>query len=165
MEEYFSIIEAKTASLFAASCRVGAILGKAPESHVKSLAEFGRNLGIAFQIIDDCLDFWGIEEQLGKPVGSDLRERNYTLPFIYLLKSSSENDKKRIMEILSLPEIAESLIEEILKIMETYRTKEHSYRVAEDFCSKALKNLSESPAGRAKDALEELIRFTFGRTR
>lgn len=163
VEEYFSIIEGKTASLFASSCKIGAIIGKAPEEHVKCLAEFGKNFGIAFQIIDDCLDFWGDEKTLGKPVCSDLMEKKYTLPIIYLLNNSNDDDRKRLQELISLPEIKKSAIEEILAIMEKYNSREYSYGIAQDFCRKALENLDISPPGKSKEALAELLHFTLQR--
>lgn len=163
LEEYFSIIEGKTASLFASSCKIGALIGHAPDKHVKCMAEFGKNFGIAFQIIDDCLDFWGDEKVVGKPIGSDLMEKKFTLPVIYLLDHSNEDDKKSIQEIISLPEIKQEHIEEVLKIMERYDTKQYSYGVAGEFCEKALKNLDVAPEGEAKAALAEIITFTLER--
>ncbi len=92
-EEYHVRIERKTASLFAASCEAGAILARAPEAEASALREFGRDLGIAFQIVDDVLDFAGQEEILGKPIGSDLRQGTVTLPTIYYLRDHPLSDE------------------------------------------------------------------------
>jgi len=85
-DDYYARIYAKTASLFAASCEAGAVLGRAPEEQVRVLREYGRLLGMAFQIIDDVLDFVGNEQHLGKPVGSDLRQGIATLPVYHYLR-------------------------------------------------------------------------------
>ncbi|MFQ5944680.1 MAG: polyprenyl synthetase family protein [Anaerolineae bacterium] len=85
-EEYHARIERKTAALFAAACEGGAILSDAPEAEVSALEQYGRDLGIAFQIVDDVLDFAGREDILGKPIGSDLRQGTVTLPAIYYLR-------------------------------------------------------------------------------
>jgi len=82
-EEYYQRIYSKTASLFAASMEAGAVLSGAPEPEVQALREYGRTLGMAFQIVDDVLDFVGDERELGKPVGSDLRQGIVTLPVLY----------------------------------------------------------------------------------
>ncbi|MCL5264275.1 MAG: polyprenyl synthetase family protein [Chloroflexi bacterium] len=85
--EYYRKIESKTAALFVAAAESGAILSNAPEDVVQSLSKYGYNLGMAFQIMDDILDFTGDERKLGKPVGNDLRQGTVTLPAIYLLES------------------------------------------------------------------------------
>ena len=85
-EEYHARILRKTAALFAAACEAGAILSDAPETEVAALRQYGRNLGIAFQIMDDVLDFAGREDLLGKPIGTDLRQGTVTLPAIYYLR-------------------------------------------------------------------------------
>src|SRR5271170_5393063 len=84
--EYFEIIEGKTAELTAACCRLGASYADAPESTVAALDRYGRNLGIAFQIADDVLDIWGEERIAGKSLGTDLEKQKLTLPVIYLLR-------------------------------------------------------------------------------
>ncbi|MGQ9683710.1 MAG: polyprenyl synthetase family protein [Anaerolineae bacterium] len=88
--DYYARIYAKTASLFAASCEAGAVLGKAPDDRVEQLREYGRLLGLAFQIVDDILDFTGDEGSLGKPVGSDLRQGIATLPIHHYLRTGGD---------------------------------------------------------------------------
>jgi octaprenyl-diphosphate synthase len=89
-DRYFEILSKKTASLFSAACRIGGMLGGADASAVERLAEFGRNIGLAFQVIDDLLDFTGQTADLGKPILTDLREGRITLPLIYTLRRLSE---------------------------------------------------------------------------
>ncbi len=91
-EEYYERIFSKTASLFAAAAEMGGVLSGAPESEIQALREYGYNLGMAFQIVDDVLDFVGDEERMGKPVGSDLRQGIVTLPTLYFLQSQPEDE-------------------------------------------------------------------------
>jgi geranylgeranyl pyrophosphate synthase len=88
-EEYYRHIESKTASLFVAATEGGAILSGAPEDEIAALRSYGRNLGMAFQMVDDILDFTADENELGKPVGSDLRQGTFTLPIFYYLEQDA----------------------------------------------------------------------------
>jgi len=90
-EYYYQRIYSKTASLFAASAEAGAVLGGATQTEAQALRDYGHNLGMAFQIVDDILDFAGNEGDLGKPVGSDLRQGIITLPAIYFLEAHPED--------------------------------------------------------------------------
>ncbi len=87
-QEYFETIKNKTASLFSAACEVGAILGKVSQGKRVALRDFGHNLGMAFQLTDDVLDYVSYDSVLGKRVGTDLKEGKVTLPLIHTLKSS-----------------------------------------------------------------------------
>ncbi|MFB0525891.1 MAG: polyprenyl synthetase family protein [bacterium] len=100
-EDYLSIIEKKTASLFSFSCLCGGHLGKVEANEIEVLVNYGLNLGIAFQIVDDCLDFVGDEKVMGKSLGSDLRKGKITLPLIYLLSSIPGEVRKKIVEFVS----------------------------------------------------------------
>jgi len=106
-EDYLDIIDKKTASLFAASCQIGGILGNASDEEEHSLVEYGTSLGMSFQIIDDLLDFTGNEKVLGKPVFSDLNEGRITLPLIYTMNNDGGMNRKRITEILKEKKKAE----------------------------------------------------------
>ena len=99
-KEYLDIINKKTASLFSASCQIGGILGRASEKEENDLIDFGTNLGMSFQIIDDILDYTGEDKILGKPVLSDFTEGRITLPLIYTLKTDGRENRKYIMEIM-----------------------------------------------------------------
>jgi len=94
-EQYYQRIRSKTASLFSAAAELGAILSDAPEEAVEALRSYGYNLGMAFQIVDDVLDFIGDEEEMGKPVGSDLLHGTLTLPAILLLEHRPEDNPIR----------------------------------------------------------------------
>lgn len=94
-KDYLDIIEKKTATLFSASCKTGAILGDAKDAQIKGLEDFGHNFGMAYQIIDDCQDLVGDEEKIGKTLRLDLKEGKYTLPLIYLKKFSKQEAIKK----------------------------------------------------------------------
>lgn len=99
--DYMELVDRKTAGLFAACSRLGAVVAGADESTEAQLADYGWNLGMAFQLIDDVLDFTASESVLGKPVGSDLREGKVTLPLVYTLQSCTPEERKRIAEVLA----------------------------------------------------------------
>jgi heptaprenyl diphosphate synthase len=97
LQRYLFTIEAKTAALFACSCRVGALCAGLADEHVQRFGEFGRNFGIAFQLIDDVLDLIGDAERLGKPVGSDLRSGVLTMPALLVLTDPSGGDLRALL--------------------------------------------------------------------
>src|SRR5207248_3228757 len=96
-EEHFDIIRRKTAFLFGGCAQIGGMLGKVPTDREQALREYGFNLGIAFQLVDDLLDFTGDAGAIGKPIGSDLREGKVTLPLIHLLKQPNDGNGSRIV--------------------------------------------------------------------
>src|SRR5271168_3024845 len=98
--DYMELVDRKTASLFSACARLGALMGGASETTEARLGEFSWNLGIAFQLVDDVLDFTAREKTLGKPVGSDLREGKVTLPLIYALERASSDDRRMVETVL-----------------------------------------------------------------
>jgi len=100
-EDYLYIIEKKTASLFSFSCFCGGRLGKVEANEIEALVNFGLNFGIAFQMVDDCLDFVGDEKVAGKTLGSDLRKGKVTLPLIYLLSLTPQEVRKKVIEFIS----------------------------------------------------------------
>jgi len=100
-EDYLSIIEKKTASLFSFSCFCGGHLGRVEANEIEALVNYGLNFGIAFQMVDDCLDFVGDERVIGKSLGSDLRKGKITLPLIYLLSSTPQKVRKKIIKFIS----------------------------------------------------------------
>jgi octaprenyl-diphosphate synthase len=100
IEEYFRIIELKTATLFTVAAELGARLNTAPISQVEALANFGRHLGAAYQIYDDCIDLAGCESATGKTLGTDLRKGKMTLPMLQMLRQASAIDKERYCQLI-----------------------------------------------------------------
>ncbi|MCS6874547.1 MAG: polyprenyl synthetase family protein [Pyrinomonadaceae bacterium] len=139
-EEYFDILRRKTAYLFSACCEIGAILAGADDSAKVALREYGMNLGIAFQLTDDLLDFSSSDEVLGKSAGADLIEGKVTLPLILLLEKKPEFAEKLkiIMYDGNYDRISR---EEILRELEESGAIEKARKQANDFAEKAKKNL------------------------
>jgi octaprenyl-diphosphate synthase len=116
-EEHLELIYRKTACLFSTSMRLGAILGRATPQQEEALAEYGRNLGMAFQIVDDVLDLTATEEVLGKPVASDLREGKATYAVIHALERCSEDERHTIQRVLDSRSLDGTTPDQILDIL------------------------------------------------
>jgi len=159
-EDYLKIINQKTASLISACCTAGGILGGATEEEIHYLTEYGKNLGMAFQIADDCLDFWGNEKTLGKPTGGDLAEKKFTLPLIYTLEKSSPEELSFIKEMLGNGKLTRSSFKKIRLIMEKHEAHQYAISFAEDYCSlacRALENIRRSSASEYLHAITEYV--------
>ena len=154
VDEYFDIIDRKTARLFAAACSVPALIEPARPEAVPVLAEYGRNLGVCFQIVDDLLDFTAREEELGKPVLSDLKEGKLTLPLILLLPRLAPADRKPIEHVLADRAFRRTTAQEILDLVESAGTLEEARAIAEEHAERARRALDAFPACDARDALE-----------
>ncbi len=152
-EDYLDIIDKKTASLFAASCQIGGILGNASEKEEDCLEAFGINLGLAFQIIDDLLDFTGDEKVLGKPVFSDLNEGRITLPLIYTLNNDDGANRNHITQILRKKNLNKDAQNEILKIITSNGALDYTYNKAEEFAAQSREALSQFPESIHREAL------------
>lgn len=158
-EDYINVVKQKTASLFSASCRIGAFCGGAKPKDTAKVAKFGENFGILFQIMDDMLDIWGDGKKLGKPKFSDFAQKNFTLPVILLLRDIKGKDKTRIMSFLNLNTIGEKQIKEVLRFLDKYEIREKTLNTAKIYYEKALLSLSQLPQNKAKDDLKNIIVF------
>lgn len=165
LEDYLFIIQEKTAALLAVSSRCGAIIGRAPARSVEKMTEYGLYLGMAFQIVDDVLDFWGDEEQLGKPVGSDLSERKFTLPFIHTMQTVSPDMRLKLRELVeSQPrKMGRRVLRKILAIMEQAGARETSMQMAAAYCERARLALREARPQAGADDLEALLDYVLFR--
>ena len=162
-QDYFEIINKKTASLFSASCQIGGILGRATPAEEGSLVAYGRNLGMTFQIIDDLLDFSGNERELGKPILSDLSEGRITLPLIYTLNQDGHNNRKRLLGLLSDKKAAAEGKKEILDMVRSNGALEYTYKRAEEYSLRSKETLSQFPASAHREALNLLSEFVLCR--
>jgi octaprenyl-diphosphate synthase len=162
-KDYLDIINKKTASLFSASCQIGGILGEASKKEENYLAEYGANLGMSFQIIDDLLDFTGDEKLLGKPTLSDLSEGRITLPLIYTLNNDGRENQKRVAELMKQKNQDKESFEEILKIVKSNGALDYTYKKAEEFSHKAREIISQFPKSAHQEALSLLSEFILNR--
>ena len=151
---YLDRIYNKTASLFTTAAESGAVLSGAPEECCQALRDYGHNLGMAFQVVDDILDFDGTEEEFGKPIGSDLANGVVTLPTLIAMKRKPCVDA--VKRALACPE-EDDLMKEVVSIIQDDAVLEESYDFASRYCEKALSNLEGLPAGPSRDSLEELV--------
>lgn len=158
--QYFKRIENKTASLFSTAAQSGAILGNAPEEDVDALKNYGYNLGMAFQIVDDILDFTGDEEEMGKPVGSDLLQGTLTLPAILLMEQYPKDNP--IKELFQRKQVEQNL-KRAIEIVHNSPVIEQSYAIAADFCSKGRQTLERLPKGASRQSLLELVDYVIER--
>lgn len=152
-KDYLDIINKKTASLFSASCHIGGILAQVSKEEEQRLIDFGTNLGMCFQIIDDLLDFTGEEKTLGKPILSDISEGRITLPLIYTLKSDGKADRKRLTELLKVRPLKKEVREEILEIVKSNGALDDSYRKAEEFSLRSKEIISQFPESVYRETL------------
>jgi octaprenyl-diphosphate synthase len=162
-EEYFSIIEKKTAVLISASCAAGAILGSAPRGKIDALAQFGRNAGMAFQITDDILDYMAKGEEFGKSIGKDLEEGKITLPLIFALKQSTEEEKNKIKEIINRKKGSQKAAREIMKLIKKYNGIDASLHCAAGYISEAKSQLSIFSDCPEKDHLNAVAEYILSR--
>jgi octaprenyl-diphosphate synthase len=146
-DDYYRLIAAKTASLMAAACEMGAISG-APD-YREALASYGHNLGMAFQIADDLLDYTGTEAVTGKPTGHDLRERKVTLPLVSALERVSKKEDEEIRDFFTRIDPTDQEIARIVNIVVGQGGLDYANEVAERYAGQAreaLKSLPDSPA-------------------
>ena len=136
-DEYIEVIINKTASLISAACEIGAILGGAGKEEREALASFGLNLGIAFQLMDDCLDYTSKDEELGKAIGKDLKEGKVTLPLIHTLKVCSGREREVIVSAVEGEELTEEHFREVIGLIRKYRGIEYTRKLAIDYTERA----------------------------
>jgi octaprenyl-diphosphate synthase len=162
-EQYLEIIDKKTAALFAASCRIGGILGGASPEQQRHLAEYGRNLGMAFQVVDDLLDFTGEEETLGKPVLSDLGEGRITLPLIHYLKNAPEEGKSLIGQICANPRAGMGIKERMLQLIKEQGALDYARQKAAELSFRAERVLDHLPGSPTREAMSLLASYILTR--
>ena len=158
--QYFHRIAGKTASLFAAAAEGGAIVTAAPEAWRKALRDYGESVGMAFQIVDDVLDFNGDEAEMGKPVGSDLLQGTLTLPSLLLMERRPlDNPVRRFLNHRR----SQRYLAEVVEMVLGSGVVDECYRVAGDFRDRAQTALEALPAGAARDSLAGIADYVLGR--
>jgi geranylgeranyl pyrophosphate synthase len=164
-QQYLERIRSKTASLFSLSAQSGAILSQAPEASVQALKRYGINLGIAFQIVDDILDFTSTEKELGKPVGSDLAQGTLTLPAMLLLERyPQDNPVKELFNDRDMPEMFQQLrIKQAIEMVAGSSIVDECYKVASDYCAQARQELDLLPDKPVRRVLSEIADFVVSR--
>lgn len=163
MDDYMEVIKAKTAALFAAACEVGPVIANQDLETAKNMAEFGMNLGIAFQIVDDILDYSANQEKLGKTIGDDFREGKMTAPVILSLKNTNKEEyafwKRSFEDKDQKPED----LAQAMQILNNHNAFESSMNIAKTYAQRAVTNLDIAPESNLKNLLIELVHFTIER--
>lgn len=159
--DYIEVIRSKTAKLFEAASRLGAILGESKPEDEQKMASYGMHLGMAFQLIDDVLDYKASSNVLGKSVGNDLTEGRPTLPLIYAMQNSKEQDNRIIRQAILKQNMKN--INTILEIIKKTKAIEYTVDLATKEAESAIQALQQFPAGKYLDAMYNLAEFAIER--
>jgi octaprenyl-diphosphate synthase len=164
-DEHLEIIRRKTAYLFGGCGQIGAMLGTVTDEQRDALRDYGFNLGIAFQLVDDLLDFTGDAAAVGKPIGADLREGKMTLPLIHLLQQGHAEGETIIRDIINSRTASEEQWARLLRILQEHRSIDYAQRRAVEFAERAKKPLHAFPPSAERDALLALPDYVLSRDR
>jgi octaprenyl-diphosphate synthase len=162
-DEYLAIIRAKTAELFAAACEVGPVIAGRPKAEAAACRSYGMNLGIAFQLVDDALDYGGTSAKLGKNVGDDFREGKITLPVVLSFRRGTDAERDFWRRALERGEVEEGDLEQATAIMRRHRALEDTIERARHYGAMARDALALFPGSAMKEALLETVDFCIAR--
>ncbi len=160
-EEYYEVIYRKTAVLMACACKVGALIASEDFEFSQNLYNFGLNLGMAFQVIDDLLDYTSSET--GKDQGKDFLEGKVTLPVILALKNAENNHKEEILRLLKTKETKKKDFQRMYELLNQYKAFENTLEKGKEFVNKAKEQLKELPSSPFKEALNFLADYLLTR--
>ena len=163
--DHFEIIQRKTADLFGGCAEIGGILGNAGPEGRRALREYGFNLGVAFQLVDDLLDLTGREEVLGKPIASDLREGKLTLPLIHLVQQGGPHVRTLVADVVRDRQLTPERWQEIAACLSEHRSLDYAYRKATEFGARAKGSLAALPASPEREGLMALADYVLSRDR
>lgn len=163
-ERYITVVRNKTAVLMAAACQCGGILAGVDAEQELALSEIGMELGIAFQFMDDALDYVADQDEFGKERGQDLAEGKMTLPLIHALRHCTDGERDRIKEIVELDELEDGHIDYVVKLINRYDGISYTTSRASELVNSAKKRLEVFPQTSARDALCQLADYVVGRT-
>lgn len=162
--QYINMIGKKTAALFETSCELGALCSQTSRSDVESLARFGRNLGTAFQIVDDLIGVAGDPKVTKKPVGNDIREGKKTLPILIALKKAKSEDRDKILKVFGVKNVTDSELKEAVNVLVNSGVDREVRNMARFYATKAIDSIKGYKDSKAKRALQSLADFVVERT-
>ena len=162
-DEYLAVIRGKTAELFAAACEVGPVIANSSKANAAACRSYGLNLGIAFQLIDDALDYGGVAAKLGKNTGDDFREGKITLPVVLSFRRGDEAERAFWKRTLQDGEIRDGDLEEAQAIMRRHKALDDTIARAEHYANMAKDALGLFPASPMKQALNAAVDFCVAR--
>ena len=163
-EIYFNIINMKTATLFAAATRVGACLGNKGKKEKDALESYGKNIGLAFQIADDALDYLSTKKIFGKEIGKDFYEGKTTLPLIIIFQRANTEEKNFLKKIFKKKKRNENDFSETLSLINKYKAVQTSFERAQYFVNVSYDALGIFPNSKEKKILQNLTRFSLNRS-
>jgi len=163
MDDYLRVIEGKTASLFAAACEVGPVIAGQNAETVQAIRDYGMNLGLAFQIIDDVLDYNAEREKLGKTVGDDFREGKMTAPVLFAIQKANKEELEFWARTLGDKNQQDGDLETAQTLIAKYDAISQGMKLAQEYGDKAIQNLNSLPDSELKSTLQDLISFTINR--
>jgi octaprenyl-diphosphate synthase len=162
-DEYLEVIRRKTAMLFEAACRVSAIISDAPQESEKALADFGYNLGIAFQMADDLFDYTLTTADFGKVVGADLREGKMTLPVIAALRNATSDDKELMIKIIKDPNFSVEDFKTLIELLDKHGGLAYTQEVAASYIDKAKQALCIFESCQTRDIMLDIADYALAR--
>ena len=165
MERYLEVIHGKTAALFAAACRVGAVVADRPAREADALDGYGTNLGMAFQLVDDALDYAADQRLLGKSIGDDFREGKITLPVLAAYHAGGEGDRAFWRRVIEDSDQRPDDLDHALGLIAATGAIDATLRHAADYAGRAQDALSVFPDGRIRTLLREVAAYTVSRGR
>jgi len=161
--EYEQVIRAKTATLFAAAAEVGALAGGADTDGRKALRDYGMELGLAFQLVDDVLDYRGEGDAMGKNTGDDLREGKMTLPVILALEEANPGEREIIAAVLGKPDASDTALAQVVAILNRHRTLDRTIDEAQGHVGRARTALDALPVSEMRTLLSDIAEFYVSR--
>lgn len=161
---YIEVVKSKTAVLLATACQAGAILGKAYGARETALHDFGMDLGTAFQLIDDTLDYVSNEEQFGKSIGHDLKEGKVTLPLIHTLKQCSPSERQEMADVILSDTLEDEDFRKVIALVRAYGGIEYTLRTAGEYVAMGKSRLALFPDSPGKSALLSLADYVITRS-
>lgn len=164
METYIEIIKAKTAALFAAACEVGPVIAGADKTAASAMAEYGLNMGIAFQIADDALDYDAQREKLGKTIGDDFREGKMTAPVILAMEKATDEEREFWTRTMQDKNFEDSDLSRAQDILKTHNAVARALELAQSYGEKAQLALAEAPDHELRALLNALVPYTIHRS-
>jgi len=162
-EEYIEVIRRKTAVLFQGACRISAIITDAPNEKEEALSEYGYNLGLAFQMADDLLDYTSDTKILGKEIGADLKEGKLTLPVIYSLKAADIKDRKVMENIIKNEDFSVNDFKILVELLRKYNGISYTQKMASDHINRAKEALSIFEPSETKQILVKVADYALNR--
>ena len=162
-DEYLEVIRRKTAVLFQAACTVSAVIADAPPEKEQALSDYGHNLGLAFQMIDDLFDYTMDTADLGKEIGADLKEGKLTIPIIHALKQADSADRDQMIKIIQNEDFSEDEFKTLVALMKKNDGIDYTLKRATAYVEKAKEALSVFEASKIKDSLFDIADYALAR--